>query len=128
MMIPPNPGAQGSIQDGPWNGTSTTGTTVIDGIDDTADSFSYTFTPVVNSTQTWMYLMSDRPGSVGAGDVWASSRATTTEAWGTPVHISEMSTANDDTPTWVSGDGCEVLVTQHTSTGGSNIVFGRRPL
>ena len=34
-----------------------------------------------------IFLTSNRPGGVGSGDLWVSTRATTLDAWSTPVNV-----------------------------------------
>jgi hypothetical protein len=57
-----------------------------------------------------LYFASNRSGDAGANDgdmdVWVSRRASTSAAWGAPVHVDELATPGNDEPSWTSADGC----------------------
>jgi Tol biopolymer transport system component len=61
-------------------------------------------TPEVSPDGLTLYFSSSRMPTVGMQDIWMSSRADRASAWGTPVHVLELSTAgNDSAPTTVDG-------------------------
>jgi len=45
-----------------------------------------------------LWFGSDRPGGVGALDVWVSTRASRSGAWSTPVNVVALNSAADDIP------------------------------
>lgn len=54
--------------------------------------------PSISRDGLTMYFISDRPGSIPANkkpsrDIWVSTRATTTDDWGTPVNLDVINTA-----------------------------------
>lgn len=77
-----------------------------------------------------LYFSSNRSGTLGGYDVWVSRRASVTAAFGTPVHVGELSTAQDDGPTWVSPDGCHILLVSNRTGGKGNtdIWYAERPM
>jgi len=52
-----------------------------------------------------LYFNSDRPGGPGLGDIWVCKRATTSDPWGTPSLVNEVSTLDGETTPKVSPDG-----------------------
>jgi WD40-like Beta Propeller Repeat len=61
---------------------------------------------------------SNRPGSVGSGDLWVSTRATTLDAWSTPVNVGPpVDTTFFDGAPALSSDG-ETLIFYSTRPGG----------
>ena len=43
--------------------------------------------PIVSRNGLELYQSSNRPGSLGMFDIWVSTRASTTDPWGTPVNL-----------------------------------------
>jgi len=57
-------------------------------------------TPEVSYDGLTIYFASNRAGTLGANDIWRSTRAARTAAWSTPVHVNELcSTATEGAPT-----------------------------
>src|SRR5215470_307157 len=52
-----------------------------------------------------LYFNSDRPGGPGLQDMYVSRRARTTDPWGPPALVAELSTADDESNPDVSFDG-----------------------
>jgi hypothetical protein len=72
-------------------------------------------TPKVSADGLRLWLSSDRPGTVGATDIFVSTRSSRTAPWGAPVHVPELSsTASDGSPS-VSGDGLVIVFTSNRS-------------
>ena len=63
--------------------------------------------PIVSADGLELFLSSSRPGGYGNGDIWVSTRATSSDPWGTPVNLGSAanSLATIDAPTWISPDG-----------------------
>lgn len=82
-------------------------------------------TPILNESETAMYLSSTRPGGGGGlgYDIWVSRRASKGADWGLPVYVPELSATGTDTISWVSSDDCEIYVSR-----ADHVYLGRRPL
>lgn len=75
--------------------------------------------PAVNANETIMYFAVWNDGVFGSYDVWVTTRAKATDAWGAPSAVTEVNTAEFDAPSWVSVDGC-TLYYSHAPANGSN--------
>ncbi|MBL8608933.1 MAG: PD40 domain-containing protein [Myxococcales bacterium] len=66
--------------------------------------------PVVTLDDRFLYH--NRPGDGGAqNDVWVSRRAKPGDAFPESTRVAELSSADDDYPSWVSGDHCRFYLT-----------------
>jgi len=66
----------------------------------------------VSNDGTEIYISTNRPGGLGAYDLWKATRANRTSAWNPPVHVPELnSTAQDEDPALVGGDTLEIFFT-----------------
>lgn len=74
--------------------------------------------PAIRRDGLEFFLTSARPGTLGAVDLWTSTRASTSDPWSTPVHMGPVinSAVLDDRPT-LSFDGT-VLYFQSPRSGG----------
>lgn len=81
---------------------------------------------VVTGDELTMYV--SRP-SGGQQDIRAATRAAVTDGWSAPALVSELSSSADDRVTWVSADGCRVIVASARAGGaGSNdLYFATKP-
>ena len=62
--------------------------------------------PAIRRDGLELFLDSDRPGGLGGLDIWVSTRATTTDAWSTPVNLGPtINTAAQDVRPALSFDG-----------------------
>lgn len=83
--------------------------------------------PVLTGDELTMYFASNRPGSKdGSQDVWVATRSSITAKFGTPVALSDLNSNKDDYPTWVSADGCRIVVQSYVS-GNSDLYLAERP-
>ncbi len=79
--------------------------------------------PAITADQLVIYFRSNRPGSAGE-DIWVASRATVSSSFGAPTRVSEVSTAGNDRPGFVSADDCVLyLTTNGGDAGGGYDVF-----
>lgn len=78
--------------------------------------------PVVNDAETILLFASARPGGPGALDIWMATRTSKTVAFSPPSRVDELSSASAEQPTWISSDGCVVLLDR-----GSHFLTARRP-
>jgi len=53
-------------------------------------------TPEITSDGLFILIASDRNGTVGADDIWVSTRASRAAAWSAPVHINELSSTTEN--------------------------------
>jgi hypothetical protein len=84
--------------------------------------------PVVTADELTIYFGTNR--KTGAGkpdDVWRATRTSKDVPFGEPQIVDELDDpdpASDDVPSWVSGDGCRILIEKtNASTGGSPDLF-----
>jgi hypothetical protein len=71
--------------------------------------------PAVNASETVLYF--SLWTTYASYDIWASSRATASDPWGTPALVSELSSSDADFPSWVSPDDCMVYLTRAAANG-----------
>ena len=65
-----------------------------------------------------MFITSNRPGGLGNLDMWVSTRASTSDDWGTPVNLEEVNGASGDSQAFISSDR-ETLILVSNRAGGS---------
>jgi hypothetical protein len=65
--------------------------------------------PVLTPDELQIYFASDRPGSSGV-DVWTATRKRREDGFDSPTLVTELSSNGDDYPTWISPDGCRILL------------------
>lgn len=83
--------------------------------------------PVLTGDELTMYFASNRAGSKkGTQDVWVTTRSSITAKFGTPIALTDFNTDTDDYPTWVSADGCRIVIQSYVS-GDSDLYFAERP-
>ncbi len=68
-------------------------------------------TPVFTPDELTLYFASDRAGSKGS-DVWKATRADRSSPFGNPTNVVELNSQNDESPSWISDDGCRIYVTR----------------
>jgi Tol biopolymer transport system component len=77
-----------------------------------------------NPDGTIVYFASDRAGSA-ALDIWVATRASPADPFGTPVRVSELSTAVDDVDPWLSPD-LHTMVFMSYRTGNGDLYITTR--
>lgn len=78
--------------------------------------------PAVTPDETRIYFGSDRGGNL---DVWLATRSRTSDAWGAPVKVPELSSGDEEVPTWVALDDCTIVL-QRRATGNYGIYYAAR--
>jgi hypothetical protein len=74
-----------------------------------------------------MYLGSDRAGTLGGNDIWASHRQTRLATWPTPTSVSELSASGDESGGSTDGSGLVLAYAQRIDgTGTSDLAIARR--
>ena len=71
---------------------------------------------VLTGDELTVYFSSARAGSAG-GDVYKATRSTLNDGFGTLTRVTELNTASNDGPTWISPDGCDILLTSDRAGG-----------
>ena len=96
--------------------------TLVPGLVSSADQES----PILTADQLTIYFSSTRAGTVGKLDIWTASRSTKDAAFGPVQHLPELSSTADDYPTWLSDDGCRMII-QSYAPGDSELSYAERP-
>jgi len=68
-----------------------------------------------------LYFASSRAGGQGGFDIWVSTRASTSAAFGAPRVVAEVSSTKDEFPDWISSDRCRLYFTSDRGTGDDNV-------
>jgi hypothetical protein len=80
--------------------------------------------PSLTGDMLEMYLNSSRAGGPGNGDIWVSRRASTSDPWGTPTLVSELSSPESETSPEVAADGLTIwFASQRPGGPGSTDVW-----
>jgi Tol biopolymer transport system component len=82
--------------------------------------------PFLTADELTIYFSSGRAGGLGKLDIWTASRPNKDAAFGIPQHLPELSSPADDYPTWLSDDGCRMIVQSYAS-GDSELYYAVRP-
>jgi hypothetical protein len=85
--------------------------------------------PVVTDDELTMYFASSKadPNAQGAHDIWVATRKSSGDAFGSPSVVVELSTAVDETPNWVSPDGCRLYFDRLGAQVLSRIYVAQKP-
>jgi Tol biopolymer transport system component len=73
-----------------------------------------------------IYFGSDRPGGTGSVDIYWARRASTSVAFDPPVRVTELATADGESPSWISPDLCTLYFTSTRNGGLEHIYVARR--
>jgi hypothetical protein len=84
------------------------------------NSASNDFHPVLSPDQTTLYFASDRPGGAGDYDIYVSTRTLMAATYTPPKLVTELNTASKDEPTWLSPDGCTMLLASTRTLNGNS--------
>jgi len=77
--------------------------------------------PSISSDGLSLYFDSDRPGGLGAVDLWVSTRANVSDAWGAPVNLSPLvNSSSVDCQPGISADGLSLYFRSNRSGGRSS--------
>jgi Tol biopolymer transport system component len=71
--------------------------------------------PVVSADELTLLFSSNRPGGVGASDVYIATRPSASVPFDAPQNLTAVNTIGDDAPSWLSADGCLLYLTQTVS-------------
>jgi len=83
--------------------------------------------PILSPDGLSLYIVSDRPGGMGALDILVANRASSDDPWGAPENLGFPinSSANDWSPTPVPGHGLFFVSTRADGCGQDDIYFTR---
>jgi hypothetical protein len=88
--------------------------------------------PRVTADGLRLYYSSMRTdgGALAGADIWTATRASTTVAFDSPTRVTELNTASNESPTWISADGCEIYLQSNRAgtTGDQDIWSATKPL
>lgn len=82
--------------------------------------------PITTGDELTIYFASDRPGGSKDYDVYVAHRANAAAAFGAPTKVDELSSTKDDYVSWVSPDGCAVVVESYVS-GSADLYYAEKP-
>lgn len=76
-----------------------------------------------------MVISSNRVGGAGAADIYKTGRTSTVSPWGTPAVVAEVSSSDDDSAPYLSGDGLALWFssTRAGGQGAMDIWASERP-
>lgn len=96
------------------------------------NSAAYDAHPRVTANGLTMYFSSMRTGggALAGADVWMATRTSTSAAFGTPTRVAELNTNSNESPTWISDDGCVIYLQSNrpNNVGGQDIWEAVKPL
>jgi hypothetical protein len=76
------------------------------------------FNPVISADKKALYFASDRPLAGAAGlNIWVATRADPAGTFDPPVGVNNVNTNQDETPTWLSPDGCRLYISSDRAGG-----------
>ena len=83
------------------------------------------FTPEISTDGRSLYFSSDRPGGLGAPDLWVARRASVDASWTTPVNLgTPVNSSGNDGASHLSRDGHQLFFTSNRPGGfGDNDVW-----
>ena len=93
------------------------------------NSPTYDGSPVISKNGLALYFSSDRPGSLAGTNIWVATRGSRGVAFNAPVIVANVSSAANEYPGFISGDGCRLYLvsTRAGGAGGQDIYVATRP-
>jgi hypothetical protein len=85
--------------------------------------------PCISADGLTLYFWSSRPGGYGSSDIYATTRISTSEPWGTPVNLGpEVNTSASDYYAYASANNLELYFTSNRpgGYGGGDIYLAKR--
>jgi Tol biopolymer transport system component len=82
--------------------------------------------PVLTADERTIFFSSSRQGGASGQDIWTAHRASVPGAFDAPMLVAVLNTADDDYPTWISEDGCEIIVETFAAASGAKIFHASR--
>jgi hypothetical protein len=82
--------------------------------------------PVVSADSLTVYFSSNRPGGKGRYDIWMASRGSTSDAFADVRPVSELNTAGNESPGWLSPDNCRLYFGSNASANTGGVLVATR--
>jgi hypothetical protein len=85
--------------------------------------------PTIRFDGLEIIFFSNRPGTLGGADLWASTRVTVFESWSVPVNLGPVvNSTSNDAPSYLSADGRVLFITSDRpgGFGGLDLYFTTR--
>lgn len=82
--------------------------------------------PVLTKDELTVLLSSDRGATSASLDVFIAHRNTIGALFDAPQKVPELSTSDDDYPTWISDDGCDMILERFDGTT-ATLSYASRP-
>jgi Tol biopolymer transport system component len=84
--------------------------------------------PVVTPDELTLYFASNRGSDGGTeSDIWVATRKKKTDAFDPPTRVDALSSASDESPGFISSDGCRMYMTRDDgAVGGPNLYFASK--
>jgi len=93
----------------------------------TVNSAAIDIEPCISYDGLELYFESRRPGSIGGGDIWVTTRETTDNDWGVPVNLGNaLNSGGGDGPGSISPDGLELHFYSSRVGGNMDLYVTRR--
>jgi hypothetical protein len=80
------------------------------------DSGTSDSTPMLSFDGLTLMLSSTRPGGLGSADLWSFTRPDRGSAFGSPLHLVELSSSRFESKPWLSPDGLRVYLSSDRGT------------
>ena len=81
---------------------------------------------VLTPDELTIFYASNAPGGAGGFDIYMATRSTKADGFGTPQRQTALSTTDDEFPSWISPDGCELYFSRTVTGRSSDIFIARR--
>ena len=107
-----------ALADGPWDPP-----TLVAALSSPASETG----PEVSADGLAILFASDRAGTLGATDIWMSTRSARTAPWGAPVHVPELSSTAEDTAPAIHAGGLVIVFESTRGAGDANLWIATRP-
>lgn len=82
--------------------------------------------PSVSGDGLTLYFASDRAPTLGFNDIWEATRASRSNPWGARVHVTELSSAADDSGIAVTNDNKSVVFASDRTAGNGGLFLSTR--
>jgi hypothetical protein len=67
---------------------------------------------VTTTDELTLFFSSDRAGGIGGNDLYVATRTSTADGFGVPANLQIVNTTSNESPSWVSADGCVLYFTR----------------
>jgi hypothetical protein len=112
-----------------WHATRTAGGLGAPVSDTPLNSSSFDGVATLSADRLTIFFNSNRPGTgvKGGFDIWIAHRTTADGEFGAPTLVTEVNTAGNDVPGWISSDNCRLYLGSDSSSVFQIFVATRQP-